>query len=78
MEPTHPDRLVENVTAPSAGGSPDPDGKAATFSDNPSLATEHFRYGCSEVVGPEAGLRWGLSIGGRSWPGEDRRGGRRW
>ncbi|MGI6303131.1 MAG: hypothetical protein ACOX52_19020 [Verrucomicrobiota bacterium] len=24
MEPTHPDRLVENVTAPSAGDSPDP------------------------------------------------------
>ncbi|MGI6302690.1 MAG: hypothetical protein ACOX52_16770 [Verrucomicrobiota bacterium] len=27
MEPTHPDRLVENVTAPSAGGFPDPDGE---------------------------------------------------
>ncbi|MGI6304234.1 MAG: hypothetical protein ACOX52_24765 [Verrucomicrobiota bacterium] len=27
MEPTHPDRLVENATAPSAGGSPDPDGE---------------------------------------------------
>ncbi|MGI6302865.1 MAG: hypothetical protein ACOX52_17660 [Verrucomicrobiota bacterium] len=27
MEPTHPDRLVENVTAPSAGGSPNPDGE---------------------------------------------------
>ncbi|MGI6303026.1 MAG: hypothetical protein ACOX52_18485 [Verrucomicrobiota bacterium] len=26
MEPTHPHRLVENVTAPSAGGFPDPDG----------------------------------------------------
>ena len=25
MEPTHPDRLVENVTAPSAGGFPDGD-----------------------------------------------------
>ncbi|MGI6301082.1 MAG: hypothetical protein ACOX52_08510 [Verrucomicrobiota bacterium] len=25
MEPTHPDRLVENVTAPSAGGFPGPD-----------------------------------------------------
>ncbi|MGI6303223.1 MAG: hypothetical protein ACOX52_19485 [Verrucomicrobiota bacterium] len=23
MEPTHPDRLVDNATAPSAGGSPD-------------------------------------------------------
>ncbi len=27
MEPTHPDRQLENVTAPSAGGSPDPDGE---------------------------------------------------
>ncbi len=26
MEPTHPDRLVENATAPSAGGFPGPDG----------------------------------------------------
>jgi hypothetical protein len=34
MEPTHPDRLVENVTAPSAGGFPGPDGKAATISDD--------------------------------------------
>ncbi|MGI6299613.1 MAG: hypothetical protein ACOX52_00920 [Verrucomicrobiota bacterium] len=25
MEPTHPDRLVANATAPSAGDSPDPD-----------------------------------------------------
>ena len=27
MEPTHPDKLVENVTAPSAGGFPGPDGE---------------------------------------------------
>ena len=27
MEPTHPDKLVENATAPSAGGSPDGDGE---------------------------------------------------
>ncbi|MGI6299647.1 MAG: hypothetical protein ACOX52_01095 [Verrucomicrobiota bacterium] len=27
MEPTHPDWLVENVTAPSAGGFPGPDGE---------------------------------------------------
>ncbi|MGI6300425.1 MAG: hypothetical protein ACOX52_05110 [Verrucomicrobiota bacterium] len=27
MEPTHSDRLVENVTAPSAGGFPGPDGE---------------------------------------------------
>ncbi|MGI6300906.1 MAG: hypothetical protein ACOX52_07620 [Verrucomicrobiota bacterium] len=27
MEPTHPDRVVENVTAPSAGGFPGPDGE---------------------------------------------------
>ncbi|MGI6300251.1 MAG: hypothetical protein ACOX52_04230 [Verrucomicrobiota bacterium] len=27
MDPTHSDRLVENVTAPSAGGFPGPDGE---------------------------------------------------
>ncbi len=27
MEPTHPDKLVENATAPSAGGSPDGEGE---------------------------------------------------
>ncbi|MGI6302016.1 MAG: hypothetical protein ACOX52_13320 [Verrucomicrobiota bacterium] len=27
MDPTHLDRLVENVTAPSAGGSPGPNGE---------------------------------------------------
>jgi hypothetical protein len=34
MEPTHPDKLVENATAPSAGDSSDPDGEAATFLDD--------------------------------------------
>ncbi|MGI6303350.1 MAG: hypothetical protein ACOX52_20150 [Verrucomicrobiota bacterium] len=29
MEPTHPDRLVENATAPSAGGFPNPDGEVS-------------------------------------------------
>ncbi|MGI6304205.1 MAG: hypothetical protein ACOX52_24620 [Verrucomicrobiota bacterium] len=29
MEPTHPDRVVENVTAPSAGGFPGPDGEVS-------------------------------------------------
>ncbi|MGI6300377.1 MAG: hypothetical protein ACOX52_04865 [Verrucomicrobiota bacterium] len=29
MEPTHPDRLVENVTAPSAGGFPAPGGEVS-------------------------------------------------
>jgi hypothetical protein len=33
MKPTHPHGPVENATAPSAGGSPDPDGEAAPFSD---------------------------------------------
>ncbi|MGI6303749.1 MAG: hypothetical protein ACOX52_22215 [Verrucomicrobiota bacterium] len=27
MDPTHPHNQVENVTAPSAGGFPDPDGE---------------------------------------------------
>ena len=41
MEPTHPDRLVENVTASSAGGFPGPDGKAraALFSLTDLLLT---------------------------------------
>jgi hypothetical protein len=42
MEPTHPDRLVENATAPSAGGFPGPDGKADAFSDDLKLD----RLGC--------------------------------
>ncbi|MGI6302397.1 MAG: hypothetical protein ACOX52_15280 [Verrucomicrobiota bacterium] len=29
MEPTHPDRLVENATAPSAGGFGGPDGEVS-------------------------------------------------
>ncbi|MGI6300689.1 MAG: hypothetical protein ACOX52_06505 [Verrucomicrobiota bacterium] len=29
MEPTHPDRLVENATAPFAGGFSDPDGEVS-------------------------------------------------
>ncbi|MDD8047173.1 MAG: hypothetical protein PHF14_11980, partial [Verrucomicrobiota bacterium] len=34
MEPTRLHWQVENATAPSAGGSPDPDGKADAFSDD--------------------------------------------
>ncbi|MGI6302499.1 MAG: hypothetical protein ACOX52_15790 [Verrucomicrobiota bacterium] len=41
MEPTHPDRLVGNVTAPSAGGFPGPGGEvsenAASFSGEHSI-----------------------------------------
>ncbi len=43
MEPTRLHRQVENATAPSAGGSSDPDGKADAFSDDlwlPNLPTE--------------------------------------
>ncbi|MGI6301238.1 MAG: hypothetical protein ACOX52_09310 [Verrucomicrobiota bacterium] len=29
MEPTHPHGQVENATAPSAGGFPDPDGEVS-------------------------------------------------
>ena len=31
MEPTHPNRQVENATAPSAGGFPDPDGESGNL-----------------------------------------------
>jgi len=34
QEPTQPDRQAGNATASSAGGFPDPDGKADTFSDD--------------------------------------------
>ncbi|MGI6303687.1 MAG: hypothetical protein ACOX52_21900 [Verrucomicrobiota bacterium] len=43
MDPTHPQRQVENATAPSAGGSPDPDGDAAACSD--TLWLEAVRKG---------------------------------
>ena len=49
MEPTHPDRLVENVTAPSAGGFPGPDGEVRLRMRLPfrtgsskELLTDHF------------------------------------
>ncbi len=44
MEPTHPDRLVENVTAPSAGGFPGPDGEVRLRIRLP------FRTGSSETL----------------------------
>ncbi|MGI6303993.1 MAG: hypothetical protein ACOX52_23540 [Verrucomicrobiota bacterium] len=44
MEPTHPDRLVENVTAPSAGGFPCPDGEVRLRMRLP------FRTGSSSFV----------------------------
>ncbi|MGI6302547.1 MAG: hypothetical protein ACOX52_16030 [Verrucomicrobiota bacterium] len=44
MEPTHPDRLVENVTAPSAGGFPGPDGEVRLRMRLP------FRTGSSETL----------------------------
>ncbi|MGI6299581.1 MAG: hypothetical protein ACOX52_00760 [Verrucomicrobiota bacterium] len=45
MEPTHPDRLVENVTAPSAGGFPGPDGEVRLRMRLP------FRTGSSQISG---------------------------
>ena len=38
MEPTHPDRLIENVTAPSAGGFPD--GEATEVTENTEARRE--------------------------------------
>ena len=61
MEPTHPDMLVENATAPSAGGFPDPVGNAATFSDN--LYLEGIRKGqWQSKIG--VGVAIGLGIEG--------------
>ncbi|MGI6302929.1 MAG: hypothetical protein ACOX52_17985 [Verrucomicrobiota bacterium] len=47
MEPTHPERQVENATAPSAGGSPDGEnsrrgaegGRGNVFTSEPFSAT---------------------------------------
>ncbi|MGI6301310.1 MAG: hypothetical protein ACOX52_09680 [Verrucomicrobiota bacterium] len=36
MDPTHPQRQVENATATSAGGSPDPDGGGLAQSMDPT------------------------------------------
>ena len=59
MEPTHPDKLVENVTAPSAGGFPGPDREvienAATFSDDLQLRAL-VRKGYIFVEKDESGL----------------------
>ncbi|MGI6302398.1 MAG: hypothetical protein ACOX52_15285 [Verrucomicrobiota bacterium] len=46
MEPTHPDRLVENATAPSAGGFPGPDGEVRLRMRLPFRMTS-----CEHLVG---------------------------
>jgi hypothetical protein len=48
MDPTHPDRLVENVTAPSAGGFPGPDGEVRLRMRLP------FRTGSSQWLSEKA------------------------
>ncbi|MGI6300590.1 MAG: hypothetical protein ACOX52_05995 [Verrucomicrobiota bacterium] len=45
MEPTHPDRLVENVTAPSAGGFPGPDGEVSLRMRLPFRTGSTYRCG---------------------------------
>ncbi len=52
MEPPHPDRLLENVTAPSAGVFPDPDGEVRLRMRQPFRTT--FRWRPSEKVHGEA------------------------
>ena len=61
MEPTHPDRLVENVTAPSAGGFPGPDGEVRLRMRLP------FRTGSSQVENALAPLRLCARLSG--WGG---------
>ncbi|MGI6299838.1 MAG: hypothetical protein ACOX52_02085 [Verrucomicrobiota bacterium] len=58
MEPTHPDRLVENATVPSAGGFPGPDGEGRLRMRLPFRTTSSSRV--AERVDGEAG-RWRLS-----------------
>ncbi|MGI6302577.1 MAG: hypothetical protein ACOX52_16185 [Verrucomicrobiota bacterium] len=55
MEPTHPDRLVENATAPSAGGFPGPDGEVRLRMRLP------FRTGSSGRAVPKG--QWRSKIG---------------
>ncbi|MGI6303348.1 MAG: hypothetical protein ACOX52_20140 [Verrucomicrobiota bacterium] len=51
MEPTHPDRLVENVTAPSAGGFPGPDGEVRLRMRLPFRTSSSSTVYCPSVVG---------------------------
>ncbi|MGI6304202.1 MAG: hypothetical protein ACOX52_24605 [Verrucomicrobiota bacterium] len=43
MEPTHPDRVVENVTAPSAGGFPDGNGEGRLRMRIPFRTASRYR-----------------------------------
>ncbi|MGI6300376.1 MAG: hypothetical protein ACOX52_04860 [Verrucomicrobiota bacterium] len=49
MEPTHPDRLVENVTAPSAGGFPGPNGEVRLRMRLPfrTGSSNHRKWDCT-------------------------------
>ena len=51
MEPTHPDRLVENVTAPSAGGFPGPEGEVRLRMRLPFRTTSSIEHPIA--MGPE-------------------------
>ncbi|MGI6303244.1 MAG: hypothetical protein ACOX52_19590 [Verrucomicrobiota bacterium] len=61
MEPTHPDRLVENVTAPSAGGFPGPDREVRLRMRLP------FRTGSSESHKRTRTQRSGARSRTRGW-----------
>lgn len=52
MKPIQPPSQAQNATAPSAGGSPDGDGKAAAFSDgySPEEAFRRDRGGRGSTV----------------------------
>jgi hypothetical protein len=78
MEPTHPDRWVENVTAPSAGGFPDPDGEDSRrerrggrgAGTSTSRSTSRSRStGTRKTMPADTGyLKKALrNIGGRAW-----------
>ena len=51
MEPTHPDRLVENITAPSAGGFPGADGEVRLRMRLPFRTTSGYRHTWGDRLG---------------------------
>ena len=49
-DPTHPRGQIENATAPSAGGSPDPDAKAANLFGQPQAKQMGQSSASSDIV----------------------------
>jgi hypothetical protein len=58
MDPTHPDRLVENVTAPSAGGFPDGEGGWKVKGNQESHEGSEGEVSWCAAVIPAGALIW--------------------